>query len=123
MFDVNWDPPRSFIQPSRHKALDTTGPLEISHQFRCILVIIDTFTRYVEFFLAKNVTAESATDHSIRSYDELRLTVYKCDTGWVHDTFGGVTPLHHTILKGGKWDRRENKQRIKPSHLELLIGS
>jgi len=28
--------------------MDTIGPLDIAKQFRYILVIIDTFTRYVE---------------------------------------------------------------------------
>ena len=48
----------STLQTMRHIAPDTIGPLEISHQFRYILVI---FTRYVERFPTKNVTAEEAT--------------------------------------------------------------
>ena len=48
-------------QPMRRIELDTIRLLEISHQFRYILVI-DTFTRYVELFPTKNVTVEEATD-------------------------------------------------------------
>ena len=51
----------STLQPMRRIALDTIEPLEISHQFRYILVIIDTFTRYKELFPTKNVTAEEMT--------------------------------------------------------------
>ena len=71
----------SRLQPMRRIALDTIGPLEISHQFRYILVIIDTFTRYVELFPTKNVTAEEATDalwrHSCRFRTPLEIINYK----------------------------------------------
>ena len=43
-------------------ALDTIGPMEISKDFRCIIFIIDTFTRYIELFPAYNVTAAAVTD-------------------------------------------------------------
>ena len=52
----------STLQPMRRIALDTIDPLEVSYQFRYILVIIDTFTRYVELLPTKNVTGEEATD-------------------------------------------------------------
>ena len=48
----------------------TIGPLSIAKQFKYILVIIDTFTRYVELFPSKDVSADAATDalwrHSCR---------------------------------------------------------
>jgi hypothetical protein len=36
-------------------AMDTIGPLDIAKQFKYILVIIDTFTRYVELYPTKDV--------------------------------------------------------------------
>jgi len=43
-------------------AMDTIRPLDIAKQFRCILVIIGTFTRYVELYPTKDVSADAATD-------------------------------------------------------------
>ena len=43
-------------------ALDTIGPMDISTDFRYIIVVIDTVNRYVELFPAHDVTAAAATD-------------------------------------------------------------
>ena len=43
-------------------AQDTIVPINISKDFRYIIVIIDTFTRCVELFPAYDVTAAAATD-------------------------------------------------------------
>ena len=43
-------------------ALDTIGPMDICKDFRFIIVVIDTFTRYVELFPAYDVTEAAATD-------------------------------------------------------------
>ena len=43
-------------------ALDTIGLMDISKDFRYIILVIDTFTRYVELFPAYDVTAAAATD-------------------------------------------------------------
>jgi hypothetical protein len=51
----------------RRIALDTIGPLEISHQFRYILVIIDTFTRYVE------LTEYVVGDNVLRRYPTTKI--------------------------------------------------
>ena len=57
------------LKPMQHIALDMIGILPISKQFKFILVIIDTFTRYAELYPTKYVTAV-ATDvlwrHSCR---------------------------------------------------------
>jgi hypothetical protein len=42
--------------------LDTIGPMDIATDFRYIIVVIDTFTRYVELFPVNDVTAAAATD-------------------------------------------------------------
>ena len=49
-------------------ALDTIGPLPIAKQFKFILVVIDTFTRYVELYSTKDVTTKADTlwSHSCR---------------------------------------------------------
>ena len=49
----------SKLKPMQRMAMETIGPLIISKQF--ILVIIDTFTRYVELYPTKDVTASAAT--------------------------------------------------------------
>ena len=36
----------STLKPIQRIALDTIGPMEISKEFRYIIVLIDTFTRY-----------------------------------------------------------------------------
>ena len=36
--------------------------MDISTDFRYIIIVIDTFTRYVEIFPANDVTAAAATD-------------------------------------------------------------
>ena len=45
----------------QHISLDMVGPLPIAKQFKFILVIIYTFTRYVELYSTKDVTAGTAT--------------------------------------------------------------
>jgi len=57
----------STLQTMKRIALDTIGTLEISHQFRFILVIIHTFYGYAELFPAKKVMAEAATDALCRN--------------------------------------------------------
>ena len=52
----------STLKPMQRIALDTIGPMDISTDFRYIIVIIDTFTRYVELFPTYDVTAAAATD-------------------------------------------------------------
>jgi len=52
----------STLKPMQRIALDTIGPMDISMDFRYIIVVIDTFTRYVELFPANDVTAAAATD-------------------------------------------------------------
>jgi len=52
----------STLKPMQGIVMDTIGPLIISKQFKFILVITDTSTRYVELYPTKDVTASSATD-------------------------------------------------------------
>ena len=52
----------STLLSMRRIAFDTIESLGISHQFRYIFVIIDTFTKCVELFPTKNATAEAETD-------------------------------------------------------------
>ena len=60
----------SILKPMQRIAMDTIGPQIISKQFEFILVIIDTFKRYVELYPITDVTASAATDalwrHSCR---------------------------------------------------------
>jgi transposase InsO family protein len=42
--------------------MDTIGPLPTTDEFKYIIVLIDTFTRYVELYPAKDVSAESAAE-------------------------------------------------------------
>ena len=60
----------STLKPMQRIAMDTIGPLDIAKQFRYKLVIIDTFTRYIEPFPTKDFLADAATDalwrHSCR---------------------------------------------------------
>ena len=89
----------------RRIALDTIGPLENSHQFRYILVIIDTFTRYVEFFPTKNVTVEEATDalwqQSYRFGTPLKIMT-DCGSQFMNATLEGYATLsgvrHHFTI-------------------------
>ena len=57
--------------------MDTIVPLDISKQIRYILVIIDAFTRYVELYPTKDVSAEAVTDalwrHSSRFGTPLKI--------------------------------------------------
>ena len=43
-------------------AIDTIGPIEENFGLRYIIVIIDTFTRYVELFPKHDVSAMAAAD-------------------------------------------------------------
>jgi len=52
----------STLKPMQRIAIDTIGPLDIANQFKYILMIIETFTRYVELYPTKDVSADAATD-------------------------------------------------------------
>ena len=62
---IDWDITiRSFDTEAHvaHRYMDAIGPLIISKLLKFILVIIETFTRYVEFYPTKDVIASAATD-------------------------------------------------------------
>jgi len=95
----------STLKPMQRIAMDTIGPLDIAKQFRYILVIIDTFTRYVEIFPTKDVSADAATDalwrHSCRFGTSLEImTDY--GTQFMNKTFDGFSTLsgirHHSSI-------------------------
>jgi hypothetical protein len=50
----------STLKPMQRIALDMDMDMDISTDFRYIIVVIDTFTRYVELFPANDVTAAAA---------------------------------------------------------------
>jgi len=52
----------STLKPMQRIALDTIRPMDIAIAFRYIIVVFETFTRYVELFPANDVTAAAATD-------------------------------------------------------------
>ena len=51
----------STLKPMQQIELVKIGPMEISKDFRFIIVVIDTLTRYVELFPAHDDTAAAAT--------------------------------------------------------------
>ena len=95
----------STLHPMQRIALDTIGPMDISKDFRYIIVIIDTFTRYVELFPAHDVTAAAATDalwrHFCRFSTPLEIVT---DQGsqFMNQTLQSfptlTAPWNHTIL-------------------------
>ena len=52
----------STLKPMERIAIDTIGPLPNAMGFEYIIVIIDSFTRYVELFPKQEVTAIDAAD-------------------------------------------------------------
>ena len=52
----------SALKPMERIAIDTIGPLDDDMGFKYIVVIIDTFTRYIELFPKQDVTAMAAAD-------------------------------------------------------------
>ena len=52
----------STLKPMERIAIDTIGPLPNDMGFKYIIVIIDTFTRYVELFPKQEVSAIAAAD-------------------------------------------------------------
>ena len=52
----------STLKPIERIAIDTIGPLPNDMGFKYIIVIIDTFTRYVELFPKQEVSAIAAAD-------------------------------------------------------------
>jgi hypothetical protein len=92
------------LKPMQRIAMDTIGPMEIFKKFRYILVIIDTFTRYVELFPTKYITAtlmpfrHAARDHdgswfSIRTMNQI-----------LSDFANGVR--HHSTIPYSKEENR-----------------
>ena len=71
--------------------------LRESHQLRYVLVFIDTFTRYVELFPTKNVTAEEATGalwlHTCRFGTLLEITT-DCGSQFMNATLEGLSLIH-----------------------------
>jgi hypothetical protein len=59
-------------------ALDTIRPMDIAIAFRYIIVVFETFTRYVELFPANDVTAAAAADTSAGSERPLK-------SSWIRD--------------------------------------
>jgi len=117
----------STLKPMQRIAMDTRGPLDIAKQFRYIIVIIDTFTCYVELFPTKDVSAEAATAaapwrHSCRFGTPLEImTDY--GTQFMNKTLEEYsTPQQHTILQGGKRHSGTSEQVGEPPHTEHLIG-
>jgi transposase InsO family protein len=56
----------SSLRPMERIAIDTIGPMDEDMGFKYIIVIIDTFTRYVELFAKQDVTALAAADALFR---------------------------------------------------------
>ena len=52
----------STLKPMERISIDTKGLLSSDMRLKFIIVIIDTFTRYVELFLEQEVTAIAAAD-------------------------------------------------------------
>ena len=52
----------SSLKPMERIAIDTIGPIEENFGLKYIIVIIDTFTRYVELFPKHDVSAMAAAD-------------------------------------------------------------
>ena len=52
----------STLKPMTRISIDTIGPLPLDMGFKYIIVIIDTFTRYVEIIPKQDVTAIAAAD-------------------------------------------------------------
>ena len=50
------------FKPMERIAIDTIGPSPNGMGFKCIIVIIDTFTRHVELYPKQEVTAIAAAD-------------------------------------------------------------
>ena len=52
----------STLKPVERISIDTIGPLPADMGLKCIIVVIDTFTRYVELFPKQEVTAIATAD-------------------------------------------------------------
>ena len=109
----------STLKPMHRIAMDTIGPLDIAKQFQYILVIIDTFTRYVELYPTKDVSADDATDalwcHSCRFGMPLEImTDYgtqfiEQDLGRICNSQGFDTIAAYHIRKRNRHSRASEK--------------
>ena len=88
----------SSLRPMERIAIDTIGPVPEDLGFRYIIVIIDTFSRYVELFPKQEVTAIAAADalwqHTCRFTTPLEI-VTDFGSQFVNQL------LHHFHLESG----------------------
>ena len=104
--------------------------LRESHQLRYVLFFIDTFTRYVELFPTKNVTAEEATGalwlHRCRFGTLIEITT-DCGSQFLNATLEGYATLsgvrhllpYHTQRR--KIGSSRERMKSQPPHLEHFI--
>jgi len=104
--------------------------LRESHQLRYVLFFIDTFTRYVELFPTKNVTAEEATGalwlHRCRFGTLIEITT-DCGSQFLNATLEGYATLsgvrhllpYHTQRR--KIGSSRERMKSQPSYLEHFI--
>ena len=99
----------STLKPMERISIDTIGPLPSDMGIKYIIVIIDTFSRYVELFPKQEVTAMAAADalwrHTCRFTAPLEL-VTDFGSQFVNDLlthFHQETGIkHHTTIPYSK---------------------
>ena len=108
----------STLKPMQRIALDTIGPMDISTDFRYIIVVIDTLTRYVELFPTNDVTVAEATDALWRHFCRFGMPLeIVMDQGsqLMNQGFATLTGVrHHGTIPYSKDENgivdRENKE-------------
>ena len=97
----------STLKPMQRIALDTIRPMDISKEFKYIIVIIDKFTRYVEHFPVYDVTATAVTDalwrhlpvrNAPRNRHRSGILIHEPDTPELRDTYRSAASWDDTIL-------------------------
>ena len=109
----------STLKPMQLIAPDTIGPMDISKDFRYIIVVIETFTRCVELFPAYNVAAAVATLLQVRHALEI---VTDQGSQFMNQTLQSFTTLtrvrHHGTIPYSKEETASWRGRTR-----RLIGT
>jgi dihydroneopterin aldolase len=121
----------STLLPMQQLNVDTIGPLPLSkYGFKYILVMIDTFTRYVELYPIRDLTAEEAVDAFIQQFGRWGVpSVVQSDGGSqfhnrdIQELLSYVTVLHNITVPYSKQENsiveRANKEVMR--HLRAIV--